>query len=45
MKLRNGKEYYIDNPIYEVSIDFDFASNMWRKNKIYIGEGSFKYKI
>ena len=25
-------------------IDFDEASREWRKNKIYLGEGMFKYK-
>lgn len=29
---------------YEVNIDFDAASIAWRKNKISIGDGSFKYK-
>ena len=44
MKLRNGKEYYTDTPLYEVVIDFGYASKMWRLNKISIGNGSFKYK-
>lgn len=44
MKLRNGKEYYFDNPVYDNKIDFDHSSKMWRINKISIGEGSFKYK-
>ena len=30
--------------IYDVSIDFDEASKQWRKNKIHMGEGFFKYK-
>lgn len=25
-------------------IDFDDASKLWRKNKIYLGYGTFKYK-
>ncbi len=25
-------------------IDFDIASNEWRKNKVYLGKGYFKYK-
>ena len=29
---------------YIVNIDFDDASKAWRKNKIYLGEGMFKYK-
>ena len=26
-----------------VDIDFDMAQNAWRANKIYIGNGSFRY--
>ena len=44
MKLRNGKEYYLNKPFYDNYIDFDHASKMWRINKISIGSGSFKYK-
>jgi len=29
---------------YQVNIDFDEASKEWRKNKIKLGEGMFKYK-
>ena len=29
---------------YKVSIDFDESSKEWRKNKIQLGEGMFKYK-
>lgn len=43
MKLRSGKEYN-KTPLYNINIDFDHASKMWRMNKIYMGEGSFKYK-
>lgn len=32
-----GKQYKID-------IDFDESSKSWRKNKIKLGEGMFKYK-
>ena len=28
---------------YSVNIDFDNASNEWRKNKISLGNGMFKY--
>lgn len=45
MKLRSGIEYPIKRCIYEVYIDFDHASLLWRENKTYIGNGSFKYKI
>lgn len=44
MKLRSGKEYYYDTSPYSIEIDFDHASKMWRMNKLYIKEGSFKYK-
>lgn len=27
-----------------MNIDFEFASNEWRKNKIYLGKGYFRYK-
>jgi hypothetical protein len=30
---------------YSVNIDFDNASNEWRKNKISLGNGMFKYNI
>lgn len=33
------------NAQYEVNIDFDESSIEWRKNKKYIGNGEFKYKI
>lgn len=33
----------MDKPKYNVNIDFDYASKMWRKNKIHISEGYFKY--
>ena len=29
---------------YQVNIDFDEASKEWRKNKIKLSEGMFKYK-
>jgi len=29
---------------YKVNIDFDESSKAWRKNKIKLGEGMFKYK-
>jgi len=30
-------------PLYEVNIDFDGASEAWKANKKYIGNGSYKY--
>ena len=54
MPTRSGKEYkyntsnvkleYDKKIIYEIKIDFDEASREWRKNKIHVGEGIFKYK-
>ena len=44
MKLRSGKEYFYDCPIFEVNIDIDHASKMWRKNKVSIGNGCYRYK-
>ena len=32
------------NKQYKVNIDFDDSSRQWRKNKISLGEGMFKYK-
>ena len=29
---------------YKVNIDFDNASLKWRRNKIHLGEGMFRYK-
>jgi hypothetical protein len=29
---------------YKINIDFDESSKAWRKNKISLGEGIFKYK-
>ena len=29
---------------YKINIDFDDSSKAWRKNKISLGEGMFKYK-
>ena len=40
MLLRSGKSY---GEIYEVVIDFDYASREWRKNKKCVGNGSFVY--
>ena len=39
MILRSGYMYNEFN-----IIDFDYASKMWRKNKIYKGYGQFIYK-
>jgi len=42
MILRNGK--IIGETQYQFIIDFDYASKMWRQNKISLGDGKFKYK-
>jgi hypothetical protein len=34
---------YEKKTLYEVNIDFDEASEAWRANKKYIGNGSYKY--
>jgi hypothetical protein len=34
---------YEKNTLYEVNIDFDEASEAWRANKKYIGNGCYKY--
>jgi hypothetical protein len=30
--------------MFEVEFDFDESSKIWRKNKIYVGNGSFNYR-
>ena len=44
MPLRSGKEYLEQKKIYDNFIDFDESSDQWRKNKIHLGEGIFRYK-
>ena len=47
MILRNGKIIGETTPYkkqYQVNIDFDYASWAWRKNKISLDNGMFKYK-
>ena len=34
---------YEKKALYEVNIDFDEASEAWRANKKYIGNGTYKY--
>ena len=41
-KPEYNKPEYI-KPLYEVNIDFDEASRAWKENKVYIGNGSYKY--
>ena len=46
MILRSGFSYFINNyekSMYKVNINFNVASTQWRKNKIYIGNGIFRY--
>ena len=35
---------YTYNTSYNNNIDFDEASKAWRRNKISLGEGSFRYR-
>ena len=42
MKTRSQTKYE-NKPLYEVKIDFDGASEAWKANKRYIGNGSYKY--
>jgi len=43
-KIQDEKREEKENIVlYMVEIDFDEASNMWRKNKKSIGNGSYKY--
>ena len=34
---------YNKGALYEVNIDFDEASDLWRQNKKHVGQGHFKY--
>lgn len=42
MKTRSQTKYEMSTP-YEVKIDFDEASESWKANKKYIGNGTYKY--
>ena len=42
-QTREQKKYEQIMPLYEVNIDFDGASEAWKSNKKYIGNGSYKY--
>jgi hypothetical protein len=37
------KEINIKLPLYNVEINFDEASEAWRANKKYVGNGHYKY--
>lgn len=41
---RNMKKVSEHNATYDVVIDFDDASEEWKKNKISIGNGMYKYQ-
>jgi hypothetical protein len=44
MNLENENENEkMKIPLYEVNINFDEASEAWRANKKYIGNGHYKY--
>ena len=38
-----SQQNYENEAIYEVNIDFDGASEAWKSNKKYIGNGCYKY--
>ena len=38
-----SQQNYENEALYEVNIDFDGASEAWKSNKKYIGNGSYKY--
>ena len=42
MKTRSQTKYE-NSALYEVHIDFDAASEVWKANKKSIGNGSYKY--
>lgn len=42
MKTRSQTKYE-NQSLYEVNIDFDEASEAWKANKKYIGNGTYKY--
>lgn len=42
MKTRSQTKYE-NSALYEVNIDFDAASEVWKANKMSIGNGSYKY--
>ncbi len=42
MKTRSITKYENES-LYEVNIDFDAASEIWKSNKRSIGNGSYKY--
>ena len=42
-QTRYQEKYEKMVPLYEVNIDFDGASESWKSNKKYIGNGSYKY--
>jgi hypothetical protein len=40
----NFGKSYLNTPFPKVEIDFDEASNAWKLNKKYVGNGCYKYK-
>ena len=41
--IEKEKQLNIKLPLFEVNINFDEASECWRSNKKYIGNGHYKY--
>jgi len=43
MQTRSITSFLKNKPDYELNINFDEASNLWRSNKKCIGNGTYKY--
>jgi hypothetical protein len=43
MKTRSQTTCEMSKIMYEVVINFDEASNEWKSNKKYVGNGTYKY--
>lgn len=41
--ITRSQTRYNNSSIYKIEIDFDKASILWKANKKYIGNGSYKY--
>lgn len=43
LQVKQVEDTQETKPIYEVNIDFDEASELWKANKRRIGEGCYRY--
>lgn len=43
MQTRSQTKMENRTPTYKIDIDFDDASNEWRKNKQHLGNGQYRY--